>query len=169
MNRIERIKEWKQGVIDDINILQRRIGVKNEEIERLKAEFLMETDSIKINDIKSAMYREVEKNKIPRITLNVTAARVNKQGELFNAFPTCRIDNILYDTKNIINYVERFCTTKSKKQVRFYLEKGRDTHNGYEILAKRDVTSEVLNLLNNISFHTAYEIREKEIGVINDE
>lgn len=161
MDSMERINKWKQGVIDDINILQRKIGVKNEEIERLKAEFLMETDSIKINDIKSAMYREVEKNKIPRITLNVTAARVTKQGELFNAFPTCRIDNILYDTKNIINYVERFCTTKSKKQVRFYLEKGRDTHNGYETLAKRDVTSEVLNLLNNTSFHTAYELRNE--------
>jgi uncharacterized small protein (DUF1192 family) len=44
----KRINKWKQGVIDDINILQRKIGVKNEEIERLKAEFLMETDSIKI-------------------------------------------------------------------------------------------------------------------------
>ena len=161
MDRMERINIWKQEVVGDVTILQQKIGVKNEEIERLKAEFLMETDSIISSDLKNKLYEAVDKHRIPEITLNVTAARVTKQGELFNAFPTCRIDNILYDTKNIINYVERFCTKKSKKQVRFYLEKGRDTHNGYETLAKRDVTSEVLNLLNNTSFHTAYELRNE--------
>lgn len=157
--------KWKQEVIDDIKILQRDIGVKNEEIERLKAEFLVETNNIKINDIKRAMYREVEKNKIPRITLNVTAARVNKHGEMFNAFPTFRIDNLLYDM-SIIKEAELFCTKKSKKQIRFYMEKGRDTHEGYETIARKDVTREVKELLNGCSFHTAYEIREEERGII---
>lgn len=161
----EKLTRWKQDVIKDINILQREIGVKNEEIEKLKAEFLVETNSIKINDIKRAMYREVEKNKIPRITLNVTATRVNKQGEMFNAFPTFRIDNLLYDM-SIIKEAELFCTKKSKKQIRFYMEKGRDTYEGYEVLTRKDVTIEVLNLINNTSFHTAYEIREEERGII---
>lgn len=162
---MERLNKWKQDVMEDITILQRKIGVRNEKIEMLKAEFLVETSSIKINDIKRAMYREVEKNKTPKITLNVTAARVNKQGEMFNAFPTFRIDNLLYDM-SIIKEAERFCTKKSKKQIRFYMEKGRDTHEGYEVLTRKDVTLEVLNLINNTSFHTAYEIREG--GLINE-
>jgi hypothetical protein len=63
------------------------------------------------------MYRDtIDQNRIPRITLNVTASRVNKQGEMFNSFPTCRIDNLLYDTKNMIKEAELFCTKKSKKQ-----------------------------------------------------
>lgn len=168
MEMDRRINKWKQGVIDDINILQRRIGVKNEEIERLKAEFLVETDSIKVSELKNRLYYTIDQYRIPEITLNVAAARVNKQGEMYNSFPTFRIDNLLYDTA-VIKEAERFCTKKSKKQIRFYMEKGRDTHRGYETLALKDVTEEVNSLLQDYSFHTAYEIREKEIGVINDE
>lgn len=168
MDRIERINEWKQDVMEDITILQRRIGVKNEEIERLKAEFLVENDSIKSSELKNKLYEAVDKHRIPSITLNVAAVRVNKQGEMYNSFPTFRIDNLLYDTA-VIKEAERFCTKKSKKQIRFYMEKGRAKHRGYETIAIKDVTEEVNSLLQDYSFHTAYEIREKEIGVINDE
>lgn len=168
MEMDRRINKWKQGVIDDINILQRRIGVRNEEIERLKAEFLVETDSIKVSELKNRLYESVDKHRIPVITLNVTAARVNKQGKMYNSFPTFRIDNLLYDM-SIVKEAEKFCTKKSKKQIRFYMEKGRAKHRGYETIAIKDVTEEVNSLLQDYSFHTAYEIREKEIGVINDE
>lgn len=168
MDRMEKRKEWKQGVIEDITLLQRRIGVKNEEIERLKAEFLVENDSIKSSELKNKLYEAVDKHRIPVITLNVAAARVNKQGKMYKAFPTLRIDNLLYDTA-VIKEVEKFCTKKSKKQIRFYMEKGRAKHRGYERIAIKDVTEEVNSLLQDYSFHTAYEIREKEIGVINDE
>lgn len=168
MDRMERINKWKQEVIGDVTILQQKIGVKNEEIERLKAEFLVENDSINSSELKNKLYEAVDKHRIPEITLNVTAARVNKQGEMYNSFPTFRIDNLLYDT-SLIKDAERFCTKKSKKQIRFYMEKGRNMHRGYETLALKDVTEEVNSLLQDYSFHTAYEIREKEIGVINDE
>ncbi len=165
MDRIEIINEWKQGVIDDITILQRRIGVKNEEIERLKAEFLVENDSIKSSELKNKLYAAVDQYRIPEITLNVTAARVNKQGKMYNSFPTFRIDNLLYDA-SLIKEAELFCTKKSKKHIRFYMEKGRNMHRGYERLAIKDVTEEVNSLLQDYSFHTAYEIREG--GLINE-
>lgn len=165
MDRMERINKWKQEVIGDVTILQQKIGVKNEEIERLKAEFLVENDSIKSSELKNKLYEAVDKHRIPEITLNVAAARVNKQGKMYNSFPTFRIDNLLYDT-SLIKDAERFCTKKSKKQIRFYMEKGRDTHEGYETIARKDVTREVKELLNGCSFHTAYEIREEERGII---
>lgn len=159
------LMKWKQEIIEDINLLQRRIGVRNDEIERLKAEFLVETNTIKINDLRNRLYYTIDQHRIPEITLNVAAARVNKQGGMYNSFPTFRIDNLLYDTA-VIKEAERFCTKKSKKQIRFYMEKGRDTHEGYETIARKDVTREVKELLNGCSFHTAYEIREEERGII---
>lgn len=164
MDRMERINEWKQGVIDDITLLQRRIGVRNEKIERLKAEFLVEEDSIKSSELKNKLYYTIDQYRIPEITLNVTAARVNKQGKMYNSFPTFRIDNLLYDT-SLIKEAERFCTKKSKKQIRFYIEKGRNMHQGYETIAIKDVTEEVNSLLQDYAFHTADKLREEERGV----
>ena len=120
----------------------------------------METDSITLSDLKNKLYAAVDKHRLPEITLNVAAARVNKQGEMYNSFPTFRIDNLLYDA-SLIKEAERFCTKKSKKQIRFYMEKGRNLHRGYERIAIKDVTEEVNSLLQDYSFHTAYELRNE--------
>lgn len=160
MEKDERLMKWKQEVIEDITILQRRIGVKNEEIEKLKAEFLMETRPHYINERKNRLYEALDKQKRPEIKLWVAAVKIAKNGDYYDIGKSHKIDNILYDT-NLIEEVKPFCTEKSRRQLCFYMEKGRDTHRGYETIARKDVTREVNLLLNGYSFHTAYELRNE--------
>lgn len=163
MKRAEEIRKWKHKIIEDVNVLQKKRGIKNENIEQLKGEFLLETDGMKITSLKNKIYNEIYKQTPPKITLNVAAAKLAKDGSIIS-FVNNKIDNLLDDTQ-IIKDTEEFCT-KTGRQLKFYLVKSREKYMGYEEIVRKDVTEIVQNYLKNNSFNTAYKIKEEERGVL---
>ena len=158
MSLKEEKRIWKQEIIKDIETLQKKTGVQSEKLEKLKEEFLAETNGIALNNFKKKLYNEIYKENTPKITLDVSAVKVATDGCILGMIND-NIENILEDTQ-IIKDTEEFCT-KTGRQLKFYLVKRREKYVCYEELDRVDVTEIVQNYLKNNSFNTEYKEEER--------
>lgn len=148
MERAEEIRKWKHKIIEDVNVLQKKMGIKNENIEKLKAEFIIEKDGLKITQLKNKIYDEIYKQNRPEIILKVTAAKLAKDGSIISCL-NIKIENVLEDTQ-IIKDTEQLCK-ETGRQLNFYLVKLREKYMNYEELDKIDVTDIVQNYIKTKS------------------
>ena len=162
--------EFKKEITTNIKKLQKKYNQEgNTEINTLLRKLQRQKNYKEINTLRRELYTQIDKHITPEIQLICCISRKTKKGVIYDTRNPQIIDNLTDKKVSEVLEQQRQCCPDERYSIEFIMEKTIMNNSQYgscKILEKRVCTQYVLGLLENLQFHTAYEIREE--GVINE-
>lgn len=166
--------EWnhfKQEITTHTKKLQRKYNQEdNTEINTLLRKLQTQEDYTEIRQTRRNLYNLMDHYIIPEIHLVCSVNRKTKDGVIFESMNATSIKDItnMNEIRELLGHQQAYCHDE-RYHIEFIMEKcirNNTQYGGYTTLDKIDCTEYITQLINNMEYHTAYELTHKEEAIL---